>query len=147
MAGREPHLITPWSCFLSSCIVKTNWSISDMPTGFLHPDTLIFLLCCAGYIYFVYYCIDHYLEDNSVTNTRYSRFSEFHANYGVEMKSRVKHFVALSFYKYMFILRFETYAKNPGKQPVITLCLQQPYIRKLAKLNYWDTVQQARSLQ
>ena len=37
---------------------------------FCHPDTLIFLLCCGGYLYFVYYCVDKYLEDHSVTNTR-----------------------------------------------------------------------------
>jgi hypothetical protein len=42
-----------------------------MEVGFLHPQTLIFLLCSGGYLYFVYYCIDKYLEDNSVTNTRY----------------------------------------------------------------------------
>ncbi len=41
---------------------------------FSQPEVVIFLLCCGGYLYSVYYCLEKYLEDNSISNTRYGGF-------------------------------------------------------------------------
>jgi hypothetical protein len=33
-----------------------------------HAETVLFALCFGGYLYSVYYCIEKYIEDKSVTN-------------------------------------------------------------------------------
>jgi hypothetical protein len=33
------------------------------------PDTVLFVLCFGGFLYSLYYCVQKFLQDHSVTNT------------------------------------------------------------------------------
>jgi len=35
---------------------------------FSYAEAIVFLLCCCAYLYSVYFCVDKYLADNSVTD-------------------------------------------------------------------------------
>ncbi len=49
---------------------STFLAILTSQNMFSHPEAVVFLLCSGAYLYSVYYCVDKYWQDLSISNTR-----------------------------------------------------------------------------